>query len=269
MRLSQLCLGLLAVGLLPATQATAQQSVSSRLLSHRAVYTLSLDTQKPSATVAAADGKLDYALVQTSCAWFRATTTVSLSLRGTNGQRVSTTSTTEVDERAGGGEIHFKTRRVTNGAEVQASEGTAERGGGRITVRTRKPQARTLELSDDVLFPVQLLTSVLDNAEAGRPQVAARLYDGAEDGVRPFRVMAQVGAQTSRAVPSGSGSVPAWPVAIGYFNEGAAPSSFPDTELASVLLRNGVYTDVRLTFRDFAVRSTMTEFTPIPPGACD
>ena len=249
--------------------AEAQGNPPIRLLTHKATYTLALDRTRPSGNLAAADGKAEYTLEQTSCSWYRSVTTLSVTFRGTNGTRMAMLSTTEVQEKAGGTEMQFKTQRLQDGKQVQASEGSARRAAGRVSIRTVVPQVHDFDVTDDVQFPVQQLVAVLEAAGSGRTQTGGRLYDGTDTGLKLYRVTAQIGSQTSRRMPAIGTAQPAWPVAVGYFADTAAPSNFPEHELSTTLLQNGVYSDLRFNFRDFALTGTMADLSAIPPGDCD
>lgn len=251
------------------TDAEAQDNPTVQLFPHRATYALVLDRARPSGNIAAADGKAEYALEQTSCSWYRSLTILSVTFRGTNGTRMAMVSSTEVLEKAGGAEMQFKTQRLQDGKQVQASEGTARRTAGRVTIRTVAPQVQEFAVPEDVQFPVQQLVAVLDAARSGRTQAGGRLFDGSDTGLKLFRVAAQIGPQTSRQMPAIGALQPAWPVAVGYFADASTPSNFPEHELATTLLQNGVYSDLRFTFRDFALTGTMTGLAAIPPGNCD
>ncbi len=245
-----LCLGALSAA---TPRAAAQDGPAVRLLPHRATYALALDRSRPTGNLAAVEGKSQYTLEQTSCAWLRSVSSIALNFRATNGTRVTVTSSVDIHEQAGGAEMHFKTSRQHDGKQVQASEGTAQRVNGRVSFRLRVPETRDFDVPDDVQFPIQQLGAVLQAADRGLQQAGGRLYDGTETGLKLYRMTAQIGALGARRVPAQAPEQPSWPVAIGYYLDAAAPSNFPEHELAATLLKNGVYTDLRFIFRDFAL----------------
>lgn len=238
--------------------ARAQQTGHGRIQAHRALYTLALDTARPSSNIVGADGQLAFDLEQTSCSWFRAVTTMTANFRGSNGRRLTNVARTEVSENAAGSEIHFRTRQDTDGRQMQASEGVASRTTDNVTVRLRVPQAQEVNIGSDVMFPVQHLVSVIEAAHAGRRQQVARLYNGSETGLKILRVNAQIGAKSSGVRSPDGRTIEAWSVALGYFPESSSPSAIPEYEIAGTLQANGIFTDLKFTFKDFALRGTLT-----------
>ena len=269
-RRSRVALAVLAlVGLVQAEQAQAQQTGYGRLQAHRAVYTLALDTSRPSGNIVGADGQLTFDLEQTSCSWFRAITTMTANFQGSNGRRLTNVVRSEVSENALGSEIHFKTKQDTDGRQVQASDGLASRGAGGINIRLRLPQAMDVNIASDVVFPVQHLISVIETADAGRGQQVARLYNGSETGTKILRVNTQIGARSSGTRSTDGRPVAAWSVAMGYFPEGASPSTVPEYEVSGTLQANGIFTDVKFTFKDFALKGTLTKLDFMSAGQCE
>lgn len=257
---------LIVAGLAQSEPVLAQQTGHGRIQAHRALYTLALDTTRPSGNIVGADGQLTFDLEQTSCSWFRATTTMTANFQGSNGRRQTNVARTEVSENATGSEIHFRTRQEMDGRQMQASDGLASRAADGVTIRLRAPEAKEVSIGSDVLFPVQHLVSVIEAADAGRSQHVARLYNGSETGVKIVRVNTQIGAKSRGIRSPDARAIDAWSVVLGYFAEAPSPSALPEYEIAGTLQANGIFTDLKFTFKDFALKGILTKLD-FPSGS--
>jgi hypothetical protein len=259
----------LAAGLSPAFAAQ-----NMPMAAHRATYDLVLAEGAGKGGVESARGRIVFEFNGSACEGytlnFRQVTELS---GGDIGTKLSDmrSSTFEAGD---GSSLRFNTESRTPPGPAEATDGTAQRGNGKIVVELRKPERAKLDLPDAV-FPTAQMKMLIDAAKAGKSTLETRVYDGSEKARKAYDTFAVIGkaADTAAEVEeplrtSGWDKMPRWPVSISYFEEGGNTQQ-PVYVISFELLENGVSRKLKLDYGDFGLTGDLKRLEVLNTPACD
>ncbi len=271
-----------------ASQAAAEMSAPAVVFAaHRAIYELSIDATTPGSGVSAVTGRIVYELTGSACEGFTQNMRFVTVTSNSEGSNQTTDLRTSSWEQVPASKLRFSSSTYQNDELAEQARGTAQRATPQDApaVELAKPAKKSFAVPSPVYFPMQHSTALIQAARAGRSQFAADLYDGSEDGSRVYMTSALIG----RRVAPGSGSikalagqkagtalaaVPAWPVSISYFAQ--APSGpvkhkdeLPLYEMSYRFHENGVTSDLRLDYGEYAMKGELKELVFLEPSTCD
>ena len=264
-------LGTVAVsGVLAQTQPVA----SVPFMAHEAAYDLSLAKPRGNASVNSASGRIVYKFSGNACEGY--STDFRQVSRIESGEDKTTTSDLRSTnwEDAHGRSYRFKVASQTNDADPSYVDGTAERGpDGTITVKLKKPAAKTFTLDKDIVFPTEQTRRIIEAAKASKRILELGVYDGSGNGEKVYNTLAVIGqpiagsrAPASPDEASKSDKLKAqtrWPVTVSYFDRGTQPDKGEQTPLYTMsfeLYEDGVSRALVLDYNDFVVNGTMDKF---------
>jgi len=257
---------------------------------HRALYSLSLESSKAGSGVVAASGAMIYEWGETCDAWtvqqrFR------LRLVYEDADPVELSSTLVSWESKDGLRYRFNERRLRNGEPDEEVRGEARLDGpgkgGKADFT--KPDAASLTLAPNVLFPTAHTLLLIERAAAGVNFLSRYVFDGATE-ENASQISAVIGpridpaangdkAAASSAAPKDAGNKdksplksplierPSWRVRLAFF-PADAKSDEPDYELGMRLFDNGVSGDMSLDYSDYIIRAKLDEIEQLSKPAC-
>jgi hypothetical protein len=270
-------LALLACALGP-TVAAAQ---GMGLAPHRAVYEMSLAATRGGAGVTSVSGRMVYELTGSACEGY--TQNMRFVTRMINQSGAANTSDLRSSswEEGSGKRFRFNTSQFRDEKPTEATAGDAARIGTPedIKVELTKPAKKDLSLSSRVYFPMQHSIALIAAAKAGKPAFRAELYDGSEKGEKVYDTISMIGRQ----VPPGGNKrlprvknaerlddMPAWPIAIGYFEPGSDRSdAVPVYELSYWFFENGVTRKLYIDYGEFAMQGELKDIAFLEPSKCE
>ncbi|HXP72774.1 MAG TPA: cell envelope integrity EipB family protein [Stellaceae bacterium] len=268
----------LAAGLLLAWVGLAQ---ATEISPHRALYSLSLESSKAGSGVVDASGAMIYEWGETCDAWtvqqrFR------LRLVYEDADPVELSSTLVSWESKDGLRYRFNERRLRNGEPDEEVRGEARLDGpgkgGKADFT--KPDATTLTLAPNVLFPTAHTLLLIERAKAGDNFLSRDVFDGATED-NASQISAVIGTRmepsaTDEKAASGNKDKqlksplierPSWRVRLAFF-PADTKSDEPDYELGMRLFDNGVSGDMSLDYSDYVIRAKLDEIEPLSKPAC-
>lgn len=268
----------LAAGLFLAWAGLAQ---GTEISPHRALYSLSLESSKAGSGVVDASGAMIYEWGETCDAWtvqqrFR------LRLVYEDTDPVELSSTLVSWESKDGLRYRFNERRLRNGEPDEEVRGEARLDGpgkgGKADFT--KPDANTLTLAPNVLFPTAHTLLLIERAKAGDNFLSRDVFDGATED-NASQISAVIGPRIDPAAKSdkaASGNKdqalksplierPSWRVRLAFF-PADTKSDEPDYELGMRLFDNGVSGDMSLDYSDYVIRAKLDEIEPLSKPAC-
>ncbi len=274
--ISSLLLGL-------ATAMGAGPAAAGELAPHRAVYEMTLERASTSSGIGELAGRMVYELTGATCSGYHQTMRLVTRIVDREGAIQMNDLRTTSFEADKGTELDFDIRQFRNKDLAEATEGEARRKstGSGIEVRLKKPKAAKLDLTGEVLFPMQHSLRLLDRARAGERSFVAQLYDGSEEGSRVYDTTAFIGARLSpEAIGAGLAhtlaarktltALPTWPVAMSYYDaKDGQQDAIPSYELSFRFHDNGVTSSLVIDYGDFAIRGELSELTMLPATPCD
>ncbi len=165
--------------------AGGAQAQAGGLVSHRAVYELSLKSAEGAHAPAAARGLIVYDFQGSTCeGWtttFRQVTDVTPSEGQTRRSDMTSTAFEEPD---------FSTMRfrveTREGDASKLVQGSAQRSDGGLSIALTQPMRQKVDLGDEPRFPTHQMLGVLEAAEAGRTTYEVKLFDGSDSGSKIY-----------------------------------------------------------------------------------
>jgi hypothetical protein len=260
----------LVTGLAPGAAVSAAQA----MVPHKAVYDLSLAKARSSQAANAISGSIAFTWRDVCDGWsvdYKAEMRVSFGERGT--QQIAWQYTAwEGDD---GERFRFFTRRYAGGGD----EPERRRGSARMTpgeggtARLEQPEARTVKLPADTIFPQAHSEAILDRARAGETFFWRHVFDGTGDGDGLFGVNAVVIREiaANQALPIDHPLLRdqrSWRVQLAYFPSGRQEST-PESEQVTRLFANGVAGSIEIDYGDFVVDAELAELQALEAEACE
>lgn len=272
-------LAAVVAGLGPWSPATAAPA-GIVFVGHRAVYEMRLADPGDRTPLAGATGRLVYELSGSACEGWSSRFRMVTRLDPVEGvSRLTDLRTTSFEDGAGESFDFVNENRVDH-VEVQISKGRATRtADGGVRVRLERPQAKDVTLPKAVFFPTAHMRAVVEAAEAGRAIADVDLYDGSEDGEKPYHTTVVIGREATG--PDDTTDEPAavsdllkghrrWPVEISFFDpaKSAAGEATPEYQLSFLVYDNGISRKMRFDYGSFVLRGDLSSLEPMPAAAC-
>ncbi|MDM7947532.1 cell envelope integrity EipB family protein [Oceanibaculum nanhaiense] len=255
-------LGVAAVALLVAGAAQAYE-----IAPHRAVYRMALAKATSGSGIANAEGAMALEWGE-SCEGWTVEQRYRLRLGYAQGGESDVAVSFATYEAKDGSGYRFFIERARPGDVPENISGRAVRTDKGVRADFEAPEAVTLDLPREVLFPTQHSISILDAAEAGRKFVSGMVFDGNE-----VEEATEITALIGKPIPApAEGDVllrrPSWPVRLAFFGPDGAPGGLPDYEMGIRLYDNGIVTEMKLDYGDFVVNATLDTLEALPKPGC-
>ena len=240
---------------------------------HRAIYEITLANSAAGSGVVDMSGRMVYELGGSACEGF--TQNMRFVTRSTNQDGADTINDLRTSswEEAAGKRLRFSSTQYQNEDVTEASQGDASRtkGSDSIGVDLVKPLKKHFILPADVYMPMQHATMLIQSARIGKTLMAAKLYDGAEKGEKFYSTTAVIGKKFEPGATKNPASfkdaarldgIASWPISISYFDTGKDKlDSPPAYELSFRYFENGVTTDLKIDYGEFAIKGQLKELT--------
>jgi hypothetical protein len=184
-------------------------------------------------------------------------------------------------EEADGKKLRFSSSQYQNDELADASQGDAARTKGStpvVGVDLIKPAKKRVSLPADVYFPMQHAYTLVQADKSVVKMFTANLYDGSEKGEKYYLTTTVIGKEyTPGAKPMAASfkgaerlqGVRSWPMTISYFEAGKnKQDQTPAYELSFRYFENGVTSDLKIDYGEFAIKGELKELTFLDPGKC-
>ncbi|MGA4553158.1 cell envelope integrity EipB family protein [Methylorubrum aminovorans] len=246
--------------------APVPDETAIRLTNHRAVYDLSLARSTGTRAVEGVRGRIVIDFSGDACRGYTMQTRqVTMIDSGETGDRTSDLRSTTF-ENGDGKSFRFRTTTILNNAPSPAVDGTAE-SGDTLKVKLKEPKRDQFQTDGAVMFPIHHMIRLIQAAKAGETTVAAKVFDGSDDGRKVYDTLAIIGrpsaapaSDTERDKPLREGDhagMRRWPVTLSYFTPGEGERT-PIYTLTFDLYEDGVSGRLNLDYGDFAINGTMS-----------
>jgi hypothetical protein len=257
----------------------ARAETSLPLAPHRAAYEISLiedygAQHSNSQTPVAASGLIAYEFSGSRCDGFASNFRQFTELQRSEGDPVSSDIHAVTFEDGDAKRMRFQIDSRMEGSDSPAVAGSASRAadGGDTTVALSKPDAETMDIGKDILFPTEHIERIIAHAKAGGGTMEARVYDGSDTGKKVFQTLTVIGKEATTPTPESDfadrlGKVRRWPVTVSYFDEKARDAP-PEYILSFDLYENGVSGTLKLNYGAFALQAKLKRLDLLPIPAC-
>lgn len=267
-----------------ASVAVEAAKAHPQLLSHRAIYKVSLAPGHNRGQVSSVDGRMVTEWQETCDGLISEQRIVTDILDEAGEQSVSDIAASSWESRDGQ-RFRFSMRQRLDHKLVAEYYGNAEfnaaLGPGKAILR--KPREKKVTLPPGVQFPSGYMQTLLEAARSGKHNLARQVFDGTSESDY-YQVVSSIGAGTTKEAAQQSGTasqqVPThksvkaaisgltwWPVQVSYYgleqNEG-----LPEFEMAFRLYDNGVSANLTLDYGAFALFASLQRIDAYKPPDC-
>src|SRR5271165_5298636 len=226
--------------LTPPRPAFAEEAPA--LVSHRAVYELTLDEAGAGSNVTDIRGQLVYDFKGSACQGYTLNTRLVTEVFDREGKSSTNDIRSESWEDADGKRFRFSTSQFANGRLTDMTKGLARRAGAdTVVVDLEKPRRSSATLTGKILFPTQHSITVLKAAQAGQTHLQADIYDGSEKGTKVYETSSVIGPPLELsangqlpAIKNAEvlGALPSWPVVVSYYEQTPKKDGLPYYEVS-------------------------------------
>jgi hypothetical protein len=257
-----------------ASSAQPQAAATPQLVSHKAIYDLSLIEGVGTKTPASASGKIAFEF-SSACEGYVQTLRQVVDMQPQEGERRLSETRSTTFEDVKGVDFRFNTAasQVGKGEQVDGRAARDARGMVAVALSRPKPYKFSFSVEDGVSFPTQHIANVIAAAQRGEKVYLARVYDASDDGRKIYDVTAIIGKAEEGPDPdrgaraAGLRGLRRWPVALAYFPTDVR-DGLPDYVLSFNLYENGVSTRLKLDYGDFALTGELTNIEFPPAAKC-
>ena len=278
----QLMLALLAVPPLVGMLAGHAQALAakepSKLVAHRAIYTMTLDDARPAFGITGIDGRMVFEFTGSECDGYSLNMRLVTQMTDSRDQTNLTDLRSSTWEQGDGRKFRFQSEQYLNEklGDMTVGRAVREKRNEAVKVKLSQPSSAELSLPGPLLFPTQHSLALIDAAEAGQGLFQARIYDGSEKGRKVYETTAFIGPMVrpsadveleAAAKDKGLGELASWPVSIGYF-ESKSGDLTPSYQIDFRLYENGVSRELLIDYGDFSIHGTLTALEYLKAPEC-
>jgi len=254
------------IGYFGDSPAFAFNNPDIQLVSHRAIYQLSLIEMANKSEWDSVTGRMVYELSGSECDGFTQNFRQILVLSGPkHGQRILDNYSTS-SETPDGNSMRFLSKEMAGDGTVELTSGEAKLLDGQLSAHFNSPTQSELKLDKNTLFPVAYTKAVIRQAIARHQIYSALQFDGT-DQMKPMQTsFAIIGNESSGnaglepvLVDKNYGLLKRWPVSIGYSSNVQKDSTESDYTVFEELFENGVAQSLILDFKDFKLKGKLVD----------
>ncbi len=240
---------------------------SAELVSHRAIYTMTLGSTTSKSDIHDLTGQMAFEIAD-GCDGWTLEQRIGLQITSLEGDEVRSYTSFTSWESKDGKRFRFSQETKQNGRTIEEISGRAELtddGGG--TAYLTKPDAIEIPLPPGTLFPSLHTEQLIARAMAGDRYFVRVVFDGSTLD-NPNQVSAFIGAPTELAgVGDDAGPRTAWPVRLAFFSlKRQTPE--PDVEIGMLLQADGIAREVSLDYGSFTIHGELDAIEILSPMAC-
>jgi EipB-like len=256
------------------THAKTDLTKEISLVSHRAVYELTLAKSVGSKSPTAAHGRIAFDFTGSACDGYVQNFRQLTELQPAEGPTRVSDMHSATYEDADGRNFDFKMQTSIDSGAPDSVDGKAWKSAtGHLLVNLNKPTHGKFELDSRVVFPTEHLKRILAAAEAGENLLEVKVYDGSETGEKVYETTTYIGQPIADPAVEKAAHIPEldnirrWPVSISYF-EGGKKDDAPSYILSFDLYENGISRALMLDYGDFVLAGEMSSLELLNEPAC-
>src|SRR5215468_10593503 len=267
----RISLAVLAVAALACGSAKA--AAGGPFLPHQALYELSLLKSRGSNPVNSARGRILYNFSGSACEGYTSEFRQVSELDVGEGKVTLSDLRSTSWEDGAGKSYRFKIETRMNDGDSSPVDGIAERTGDHITVKLKRPEAKTFTLDGSTVFPTEQIHRIIDAARQGKSLLELMVYDGSDNGQKVYNTLTVIGQpipgtkQVASPEPSTDNTqmreLTRWPVTVSYYDRESQKKDGEQTPVYAMsfeLYENGVSRKLVLDYNDFVIAGALDKF---------
>ncbi|HUI20105.1 MAG TPA: cell envelope integrity EipB family protein [Methylocella sp.] len=258
----------------PPPQAKPDFTKGISLVSHRAVYELTLAKSVGTKSPTAAHGRIAFDFTGSACDGYVQNFRQLTELQPAEGPTRVSDMRSATYEDAGGRSFDFKMQTTIDSGAPELIDGKAWKSpAGGLSVSLTKPKRAKFELDSLVVFPTEHLKHIIAAAQAGENLLEVKVYDGSETGEKIYETTTYIGHAIADPAVEKAVHIPEldnvrrWPVSISYFETGQKDGA-PSYILSFDLYENGISRALKLDYGDFILAGEMSSLELLNESAC-
>jgi len=249
---------------------TSADSLDLDLAGYRAVYEISFESSDTNSGIIGADGRYVFD-IEDACVGYATNERFVVRLSRKESPIIQDYRLSAF-EAADGAKYRFTRTIELNGKEGSKASGElvvdAEKNSAHVDYKIADDQS----YEDALLTPIAHLRALLKAAKSGEDRHAAMIFDGDVDSPT-FYAVTRILDAAGDANPEGDKDnslegLAKWKVDTVYYppETGEGEGSTPQFLFEAILFENGVMTDLRLDYVDFALKATLSDLEVRPSG---
>jgi envelope integrity protein B len=243
------------------------------LVSHRAVYDLTLDELRGNAGIEDVRGRIVMEM-EGGCEGYTMNQRMVLELSNSDGSRILSDYILSSWEEKSGDLMRFTMTNSLNGRTIDEASGLASRtkSNGNVQFDGNKKKKK-LVLPGDVVFPVEHTMLILNAAEKGENLFVSPLFDGnGEEGLSDTTAIIGKVRKFSNSDDVETGAekligMKYWPMQLAFFDQNEK-SQEPDYEVRLQMFENGVARALSLQYADFSLTGKLSQLDYLSEPDC-
>jgi hypothetical protein len=245
---------------------------SLELADHRATYNVTLYKSIGTKSPTSARGRVSYEFTGSACDGYSQVFRQVTQLQPAEGATRLSDMRSATFEDADGKNFSFDVKSTLDDNPPDVVDGNASKKNDLLAIHISKPTAQTIDVGDEVLFPTAHLKRILAAAAAGQHILAAKVFDGSDDGKKVYdttigRPIVGNADDMGAAHIVAMDSMTRWPVSISYFEEDKKDGE-PAYSLGFELYENGVSRALRFDYGDFVLGGELSSLEMLPMKRC-
>ncbi len=262
---------ILSVVLLAIAPAFAP-ALAVELVSHRAIYKMTLNSAPQGSGIVNVQGAMLYRFEDVCDGWTGETKTVMrMYLEG--GRQIESVWTFANWESKDGLSYRFSTRNNRDGKTIESLKGKVrlEKLGDKAKAVFSRPDGLTIALPKGTMFPTQHLISLIEAAREGRKVYSRVVFDGSSTD-NPYSVNAIIreipaDRRKRQAEAAGLEDRRVWNMRMA-FHALRGNKSMPDFEISVRYREDGISDFIMQDFGNFRLDITLQNFEELPQPSC-
>ncbi len=250
------------------------------LMPHRAVYDLSLTSTRGNSQIAGVSGRIVYDFSGNACDGYSLDFRQASALDSGEGKGSTSDLRSTTWESADAKRFKISSQNFVDESLTDTVEGHAEHSATETAVSLTKPQAKSLKLDPQVVFPTEHMVRAIKAGRAGQSLMSFPVYDGSESGDKVFDTLTVIGHKIApnerlhddaAANESKLAGVTRWPVTISYFDRSKKQESSEQTPAYAIsfeLYDNGISRALSLDYNDFIAAGKLVSLEFKQPKPC-
>jgi len=238
------------------------------LVSHRAIYELTLAQTRGNSSAVAARGRILYDFSGSVCEGYALQFRQVSELDNGEGKVTLSDLRATTWEEGAAKKFIFKSQNYLNETMIDSVDGEAERQSDKVAVTLVKPGDKTFNLEAAMVFPTDHMRRIIAAARAEKNILELPIYDGSDKGEKIYNTLTVIGPAIApnERVPTDAAAgkealshLKRWPVTVSYFDKAATPGDqAPIYSIKFELYENGISRALMLDYNDFAISGELT-----------
>ena len=243
-------------------------ALSTKLLSHKATYTLNIQNIKDNSFLEGGQGQTFFEIIE-NCNGWNVKEDYVLIYDLPNNKTSNSFSSYSTFENFLGTKHSFELNEKSQFSDEKSYQGFIEKNKREISGSIIDSSIKKLTFKKDVLFPIQHLLELIKTAKIGNKILTKKVFFGNEDGefikiVSAF--ISQIKTSTIKNFEYLKGKK-IWPIKVAFYKEKSKQEN-PEYEIYLDIDDEGVVHSYKVDYGNFEIKAILKKFELLPKTTC-